>query len=106
MDQRIDVADVAIGHLDAAIGQGAEYDRIEIDHADLLQQRRLVALDLTEQRARRAEKAKEHDRPSAAMAAVVAGLTVLARVEVAQTDPLQHRDATPRDRIGTHDDEG
>ena len=49
MDQRVDIADVAIDHVLAAPDQSAEDVRIEVDDADLVEQRLVLALDLGEQ---------------------------------------------------------
>ena len=46
MHQRIDIADIAVDHVQAAIRQRPEYQRVEIDDADLLEQRLVLPLDL------------------------------------------------------------
>ena len=84
MHQRIDIADIAIDHVHAALGQGPEHLRIEIDHGDLLEQRRILPLDLAQQRAGGAEEAEDDDAARLAVAALMAGVGVMAVIEIAQ----------------------
>ena len=48
MEQRIHIADIAVNHVQAAIRQRPEYIRIKIDDADLIEQQRVLPLDLAQ----------------------------------------------------------
>ena len=83
MHQRIDIADIAVDHVQAAIRQGAEYVRIEIDHGELIEKERIAPLDLAQQRAGGAEEAEDHDPPRLAVAFLVAGIVRMDVIEIA-----------------------
>ena len=89
MHQRVDIADVAVDHVQAAVGQRPEHVRIEIDHGDLFEQRAVLPLDLAQQRAGRAEEAEDDDPPRLAVPVLVAGLGGMDVIEIANADPLQ-----------------
>ena len=105
MQQRIDIADIAVNHVQAAIRQGAVNIWIEIDHADLIQQGFVLALDLAQQRAGGTEKPQDDDPPRFAVPALMTGIMGMTMIEIADADPLQRADGEPRDLVTAHDRE-
>jgi hypothetical protein len=91
MRQGVGIADVAVGDLYALRREPLKDLRIEVDHADLFERRRVSALQLGEERAGAAEEAKQHDPARLGMAAM-RGLVVRAVVEVAKAEPLERPD--------------
>src|SRR6185312_5550055 len=84
MNQRVDMADVAIDHMNAPLSQGPEDERVEVDDADLLQQRLVLPLDLAQQRAGRPKEAEDNDPPGLAVPGLAAlVLRLMDMVEVA-----------------------
>ena len=106
MHQRIHIADVAIDHVHAAVGQGAEHQRVEIDHGDLLEHGRIAPLDLAQQRAGGAEEAEDDDATRLAVAAAMVRHGALGLVEVAQADALQRADQGAGDLVAAAHDKG
>ena len=102
MHQRVDVADIAVSHMHAAIDQRSKHVGIEIDHADLIEQQSIPALDLGQQCAGRAEKSQDHDPPGLAMPLFVFRVGGVAVIQIANPDPLQQANGNPRDRVTAH----
>ena len=104
MRQGIYVADVAIDDMDSALIERPENVRIEIDDADLIEHRFVLPLDLGQQRARGPEKSEDHDTSCRAVTGI-AGLAVVAVIEIAKPDALQATDGQPRYVVAAHDRE-
>src|SRR5262249_6783572 len=87
--QRIDVADVAIDHVNAARRERAEDVRIEINDADLIEQGFILPLYFTDQGARRAEEAENDDTPCLTVPCFGIGAADKSSIiEIADAQPL------------------
>ena len=106
MHQRIDTADVAVDHVHAAVSQGPEHQRIEIDHGDLLENRRTAPIDLAQQRAGGAEETENDDAARLPVPALVTSISIMLVIEIAQADPLQGTDQAAGDLVAAAHDEG
>ena len=106
MHQRIDIADIAIDHVQAAIRQGPEHSGLKSTTLICSSSDWFCRSISAQQRAGRAEEAEDDDPPRFAVPALVAGIGGMDVVEIADADPLQGADQRARDLVAAHHHEG